>query len=204
MLAGASEPAHPRDSEAHAVIVGLVGYAGSGKDTVADIMVSELAWHKVSLAEPIYRFIDIFSALQGAPSGLLSSREAKARPGVRELLQDVGDALRASLGERCLISSLMERDDRVASECLFIFGEHNVVLPDVRTQAEADWILRMRHSFRHLELFRPRLVWVERPGVGPVNAREARLGDLRSRCESVVVNAGTVEDLACQVGMVFG
>lgn len=76
------------------VLIGLTGTMGSGKSTVAEVLVREYGFVEVSFAAPIYAMV---SALSGVPLDRLRDREIKETPipGLcnftpRKLLQTLG------------------------------------------------------------------------------------------------------------------
>lgn len=58
-------------------IIGLTGEAGSGKDTIADYLVSHHDFRKISFAEPLRRGLQ---AMFGIPMHMLQDRAIKHLP----------------------------------------------------------------------------------------------------------------------------
>lgn len=109
-------------------LVGIAGYAGSGKDTAADVLV-ELGWQRVAFA----------GALKDL-AGRIGWDGRKDEPG-RRLLQDLGVAARDILGAdvwvNALMGSLPERavvtDVRFPNEVAAIHDHGGLVVRVVRT-----------------------------------------------------------------------
>lgn len=157
-------------------LIGLLGYAGSGKDTVARRLVDFHGFKRLAFGDKIKDFalaqnpmipIDIGSRdLYGLPNrirlGLLVSRlgwdHAKVVPIVREMLQDLGEAARTTLGAFVWIDAAMA--GRTSGDTVF---------SDVRKANEAEEIENRGGV----------LVRVLRHGIGPVNghATEKELAD---------------------------
>lgn len=75
------------------MLIGLCGAAGSGKDTLADLLVARRQYRKLAFAEPLYQMLEV---LTGEPAEKLRDRGFKeARidwlgKSPRELLQTLG------------------------------------------------------------------------------------------------------------------
>lgn len=140
-------------------IIGLCGYAGSGKDEAAKGLVA-CGWTRIAFADAVREVaLAINPVLVGDPSNESAFRLAdvvcdgqwliaKAQPEVRRLLQAIGtEAGRKILGENVWVDAAMRK---VAGDTVF---------SDVRFPNEVAAI-RERGG---------RIVRIERPGVGPVN-----------------------------------
>ncbi len=132
-------------------IVGIIGYAGSGKGTVADAFVKN-GWKKESFADPLK---DAVSVLFGWPRELLEgdtpeSREFREkvndhwatllnRPGLtpRKILQEFGsEVIRDSFHDEFWVKCM---ESRIAFEQLSD-NPQDIVIPDCRFANEADAI----------------------------------------------------------------
>jgi len=143
------------------MIIGLSGYARTGKDTVADILVKEHGFTKVSFADPMREALerlDPFIHVKGAPSMPLSQAlriyswdELKdLSHDIRGLLQRMGTEVgRGMFGENFWIEYALSNMPK----------ETNVVFSDVRFTDEAQAILSLKG----------RLWRVERTGVSAAN-----------------------------------
>lgn len=165
------------------LIIGLTGYAGSGKDTAAAYLreALEARGHRVSCAA----FADpIRAALlaMGVPSSYIYTRELKEQPvpgwgkSYRELAQTLGTEWGRSLvGDDVWVR-------RIERHIEGLFNRPAVLIAtDVRLQNEADWITTRGGM----------LVRVDRPGVAPVRSHssEASQQELRG-IEHLLPNDG--------------
>lgn len=152
------------------IIVGLTGPAGVGKDTAANVMVRELGFTRLALADPIKKAITILDPFLNKfgdrltadlaafeSDGVIGSESyfrawdyVKQMPEARRLLQVFGSEVgRDMFGENVWIDK-MYRDAE---------GLPLVVVPDIRFHNEATFLKR-HNGF---------VVSIRRPGVGPVN-----------------------------------
>jgi cytidylate kinase len=138
------------------MIIGLSGYAQSGKDTVAKFLVENYGFTRVAFADNI-RFIAYGLnpivkpglCLQDAVNEM-GWEKAKTRiPEVRSILQNLGVAAREHLGEDIWVTSALNAPTETDS----------LVITDVRFTNEADAI-----KARGGKIWR-----VIRPGVNAVN-----------------------------------
>lgn len=144
------------------MIIGLVGYARSGKDTVANYLVEEHGYLRQAFADPMreallrldprinvgeMRGVSLSEALKNLGWEALKEHSDD----VRHLLQRMGTEVgRQMFGEDVWVNKAMSITSHV----------DNVVFSDVRFTNEADAILRVGG----------RLWKITRPGVGPVNS----------------------------------
>ena len=190
------------------MIIGVCGLIGSGKGTVADILVNEHGYQKVSFADSLK---DAVSMVFGWDRALLEgdndeSREWRERvdswwaerldmPGLtpRSVLQKWGTEVCRDGWHRDIWILSLERKIRGSSA--------NIVVPDTRFPNEVDMIKRLGGS-----------IWLVRRGEDPGWFRDYQINGTvpaeihasewawaRSRFDSTVVNEGTVEDLHEQV-----
>jgi len=144
------------------VLIGLHGYADSGKDATADLLVAGHGFTKADVFDAgraIGYLLDPIIARATGLNGYARYREVcdtigydemkREFPESREFLQRLGDALRAELGETVLIDVWLERAVRL----------ERAVATSIRHRNEAE-ALRNAGGF---------VVVIERPGVGPVN-----------------------------------
>ena len=142
------------------MIIGLMGYGRSGKDTVAQILGDIYDFKRYAFADAVrVMALDIDPWVEIPYHGFrrlayvvddLGWEAAKSFPDVRRLLQDVGTAGRKMNEDMWL--------NHVASQ-LDWDGPRNAVITDVRFVNEAAWVERLGTTVR-----------VTRPGCGPVNA----------------------------------
>lgn len=189
------------------VVVGLVGFAHTGKDTVADML--GCGWNRTAFADPLK---DAFAEYHGIPRcwcdgvdeyGTPINRETKmaffnllhhvhdehtGNPvSIREGLQRFGMAMRDTFGKDFWVHR--------AIESIFWAGpQDQVVFTDVRFDNELEAIRDMGGK----------VVLISRPGVERVNdhssenlAEEFMKGELEP--DFHIENDGTLEDLAASV-----
>ncbi len=168
------------------MIIGLTGYAQSGKDTLANILVEKYAFKRIACADPIREFCYAMNPVVGHVANeetilrQLVDRvgwdEAKQYGGVRRLLQNVGIAAREVFGEQFWVAQALRN----------VHFTENVVITDVRFLNEANAI----KQYDDAQIWR-----VKRPGFGPVNEHvsESEMADYKA--DQIFYNAGTLEDL---------
>jgi hypothetical protein len=153
------------------MIIGLTGYAQSGKDTVANILVNNYGYTRVAFADKIREFLyetnPMYDSIVGEPLFVRAKvdrdgwEEAKKSPHIRRLLQTSG----------------------VAARKVF---ESNYVITDVRFTNEADTI----KSYNSSQLWR-----VKRLGVEAVNGHISERELDGYPVDQIFVNNTTIEDL---------
>lgn len=163
--------------------IGLIGYAGSGKDTVAAHLTHH-GYTRVAFASPVRDILMHMNPLV-TRDGLRLRDLVEAQgwdtakrqfPEVRELLQRLGAGVRAALGESVWLDHALRRVDALSGP---------VVVSDVRYRNEA-LALRNR-GFA--------LVWVQRHGVGPVNAHPSEVDIPVELADTVLLNHGGIPEL---------
>lgn len=181
-----------------APLLGLVGRKRTGKDTVANVLVTEYGFLRVAFADPLKRAALSLDpvvgpcALPGHPTpamhdltdvvSALGWEKAKDFvPGVRRTLQNLGWAVR-SLDETFWVRAGL----RVAQDLRD--DGFPVVVTDVRFPNEADAIKDAGGA----------LVRITRPGVndGDTHPSETALDDYE--IADVILNDGTLDDLYAQ------
>jgi hypothetical protein len=183
------------------VIVGIAGYAGAGKDTAASALTA-LGWRQDAFAAPLKAMaldINPWVGYLDQPCTLAHIvanwgwERAKTCEDVRRFLQRLGAAVRKHLGEDVWAEALWARHLRVEAEVW-------TVVSDVRYTNEARMILRPPICM----WWRPTLLWVSRPGIGPANDHESEDGQVRHLCTHEIANDGTVEELHRKVREAVG
>lgn len=167
----------------HRSKIGLVGHAGSGKDTVAAHL-AHRGFERVAFADPVRSVLLSVNPLI-TREGLRLRDVVEAQgwdtakrqlPEVRELLQGLGAGVRDSLGESVWLDHALRRLDTLSGP---------VVVTDVRYHNEA-LALRSRGFF---------LVWVQRPGVGPANTHPSETAIPAELADAVLSNSGGIPEL---------
>ena len=172
-------------------IIGLSGYAGSGKDEVGAFLVREHGFERVAFADVLKRVaydLDPVIGHANAPGGFMHLADlvdkhgwdvAKTVPEVRRILQQLGSAVRRHLSFDAALEAAYSAMPRA----------FRVVFTDVRYPNEAEMI----------EACGGRIIRVEREGVGPANDHESeRLLD-DWPFSATICNDGTLDDLAKSV-----
>jgi hypothetical protein len=176
-------------------LIGLGGFAQSGKDTAAQVLV-DAGWTRVAFADTLrdmlyalnpaihlpvtWKYDELHSMVdaQGWDSAKMEF------PMIRDLLQRLGtEAGRDILDPDIWVHKGEEKIEHAADL------ETPVVITDMRFQNELRMIRRRGGK----------LVWVERPGIGPVNSHASEHSITKEDCDVVLWNGGTIEDLAVQV-----
>ena len=177
-------------------IIGLTGYAGTGKDTVR-AMLEQRGFVGLAFADPIRNMLRTLLSDNGISEAWMDERTLKERPmpelgkSYRELVQTLGTEWgRAHLGADFLL--------RIAEAYLHdttsqTFGQLPFVVSDVRFQNEADWV-RQRGG----------VIWrVDRPGTASVRAHASEQGATTIKEDALLLNNSTIEDLSILVGHVL-
>lgn len=184
-------------------IVGLTGYAGSGKDAAADGLVAQ-GWTKVSFTDPMWDmlfalnpFVDLsrrkrwYSWLLNRLAGgrfLAPARVARdffcggdrdrlkrESQEVRRLLQVIG----TDIGRSMINVNLWHQLTRDRIKKL----KTNVVIPNIRYWNDAQFV-RNRGGL---------VIRITRPGVGPLNDHPSEQQDFE--VDDTIINGDTIKDL---------
>ena len=142
------------------MIIGLAGYAQSGKDTVAQILVDNYGFRRIAFADKVREFVyeldfpmdPSFAETVGLQNIVEVSGwdEAKQHKDVRALLQNLGVGARKVFGENFWVKQALRE----------FSPEEKIVITDVRFPNEAEMVKRLNGQ-----------MWrVIRPGVTAVNS----------------------------------
>jgi hypothetical protein len=164
-------------------LIGLTGYARTGKDTLASILVEKYGYRRIAFADTIRSFLYEVNPMVGcSPSGYLQDLvdlvgwdKAKEEPQVRRLLQDLGVAARKLINEDVWITSALADLD----------PHEKVVIADVRFENEAAMI----------RLLGGQLWRVKRFNTSAVNDHVSEIELDGYAVDQIFLNNGTVEDL---------
>jgi hypothetical protein len=171
------------------VIIGLSGYARSGKDTFADYLVEEYGFTRIAFADKLREFLLALNPIITSPVwgehrrltdvinefGWNGYKESKYGKEIRELMQRLGTEC-----GRQLIS------DTVWIDAALRGVSGNVVVTDVRFPNEASAIE---------DTYDGRVLRVNRPGVGPANDHPSETSLDNHDFYDVFENDGTIDDL---------
>ena len=170
------------------MIIGLSGYARSGKDEVAKILVEEYEFAHAAFAEPIRQFlmeinprVNEYFNLRGAINAV-GWHEAKKSAEVRRLMQDLGVGARKLFGDDFWIERLWE--DLAETPTIY-----HVVISDVRFANEADAIKDVGGK----------VIRVVRPGITAVNSHVSESALDNYTFDSQILNYGTLDELRSTV-----
>lgn len=172
------------------MLVGFGGYARSGKDTAASILAKEREYEVVGFADPMRAMAAVIDPIVGTslPHGNLvryseaikqvGYDEAKALfPEIRRFLQVLGtEAGREILGKNIWVDTALGN----------MLPCQDYALSDTRFPNELAAIREAGGIS----------IWVDRPGVGPINAHASDNSLGAEDFDTVVTNDGTVDDLA--------
>lgn len=171
------------------MIIGLSGYAQSGKDEVAKTLVEEHGFIRIAFADKIrellYEMDPPVPMIDGDRTVVVGLRnlveelgwdDAKQHPLVRAMLQNLGVGARTVFHENFWVIEAFKNFDT---------QDKNYVVTDVRFANEADTISRLGGN-----------VWrVIRPGVGAVNNHVSEHELDEFAFNTTITNNGTLEDL---------
>jgi hypothetical protein len=164
-------------------VIGLTGYAQSGKDTLASILVEKYGYSRVAFADKIRDFLYGINPLVAcSPTGYLRDLvnlvgwdKAKQEPQVRRLLQDLGISARELIDENIWVTTALRH----------VGKDERVVVTDVRFENEAMMI----------KLMGGQLWRVRRPGVEAVNSHVSETQLDGYKVDQIFVNSGSIQDL---------
>ena len=201
-------------------LIGLGGYAFSGKDTVADLLAEHHGWAKTYMSKPLEQAlltinpqIPIVRAWETTPEGLKAvNHYSRIEPTGRHEMQifvsyqvlheAVGyDESKLNPEVRRLLQALGTEVGRdMFGESLWV----DIMLKeahDLRSQGRAVAVtgIRFANELDAIRTARGLLVWVSRPGLDPVNAHVSDNGLTENDFDLTVINDGTVDDLRSKV-----
>jgi len=174
-----------RKVRATTMIIGLTGYAQSGKDTVAKILVDNYGYTRVAFADKIRELLyemapkvvlgyDTHSNVQLMVDSF-GWDKAKTNPEIRAMLQKLGMGARKVFGDDFWIKQALAP----------ALKNEKIVVTDVRFTNEANMVTHFGGQ-----------IWrVKRLGVEAVNDHisESEMDDYK--VDQIFVNNGTIEDL---------
>lgn len=172
-------------------IIGLLGPAGSGKDTVREILAKH-GYYGLAFADPIREMLKPLLLACGVDLSYMTARHLKEQPmpvlGVsyRQLAQTLGTEWGRAQGPdfwlRIAAASMMEVS-------ISTFGPPLFVISDVRFPNEAEWIRNLGGQ-----------VWrIDRPGVAPVREHTSETLVETITPDFVLDNNGSLDDLQVAV-----
>jgi hypothetical protein len=176
-------------------LIGLTGYAGTGKDTVREILEGQYDLDGIAFADPIRDMLGLLLATVGADEGWMTERHLKEVdiPQLGASYRKLAQLLGTEWG-RAIDPDFWVRIAAAKVELCKNFDSAGVVISDVRFPNEATWI-RSQGG----------VLWrVIRPGTAPVrsHASEDLIASLQH--DYVIDNLGTIDDLDNAVRAVMG
>lgn len=169
------------------MLIGLSGYARSGKDTVAEYLVAEHGFTRIAFADPmreaLYRLNPLISIhdmthvpLASAIDGMGWEEVKAASADLRGLLQRMGTEVgRELFGQNFWVGQALARAAR----------HENVVFSDVRFLNEANAIRNLNGS----------VIRVTRPGTDPANSHTSETSLDNYHFNETIVNDSSIEEL---------
>lgn len=162
-------------------LIGLVGPAGAGKDTVASLLCVEHGFAQVAFADRLREFVRAIDPAWATAEKCFGGYEPAKRnlPGFRERLIEVGQMAREKISRSVWI-------DAIASDVDRLRASQPVVISDVRQRNEAEWILEQGGD----------LVAVTRPGL---RAEDDVMAEFLEGADYTVPNVGSPSNLVDEV-----
>jgi cytidylate kinase len=164
------------------MIIGLTGYAQSGKDSVARTLVEHYGFTRLAFADKIREMLYYLNPLvkdgfrlQGVVDAYGWDQAKVLFPEVRKSLQELGVSARYHLGPDVWVHAVLDQmTDKI-----------DYVITDVRFENEATMIKKAQG-----ELWR-----VKRPGVSAVNNHVSESELDGYKVDKILSNGGTLEEL---------
>lgn len=203
-------------------IIGISGLAGSGKDTVADYLLHNTGFVKVSLADPIKRFaMDVWEFTEEQLFGASKYRNAPdfryripnpdgvLDPDVfltpRHVLQHVGTEGARAIDGDVWIRYAIRTAQRLLEDSDFIYSQRDGLERNPAAGGETKAVIipdvRFINEVEHIKAAGGKLLRVVRPGAGlegnfAIHQSEAEMAAIPdSEFDRVIHNIGTLDDL---------
>lgn len=171
-------------------VIGFTGFAGSGKDAAADMLLNHRSGYSYAFADPMR---DVARAVFGLTADQMSDRVKKEHVvpywglSPREILQRIGtECVREVFGADTWVKCMALRLEMLlADDAYEPVGSDCVVFTDVRTDEEARFV-RSKGGV---------VINVVRPGVGPVNDHVTDQGISAELVDFVLENNAGLDEL---------
>lgn len=169
-------------------IIGLTGLAGSGKDTVRNILEQDHGFSGMAFADPIRAMLHRLFNFCGVGSEYMEVRELKEQPipGIGLSYRELAQTLGTEWGREqhpdfwIRIAQASLRDDSTRS-----FGPLRIVFSDVRFPNEVAMIRELGGE-----------IWrIDRPGLEPVRDHESESNVSGIKADRVLVNNSSIDSL---------
>jgi len=182
------------------MIIGITGKANAGKDTIADYLVKNYGYKRISLAEPIKRLVKDVFALDDYTVYDREAREKELEkwPGwsVRKLLQFIGTELfRKNIDDAIWVKSLLYKIKKSENE----FGYNDYTCSDIRFPNELSYL---KNHTEPGEFFCIKVVRPGKNGDVGIKGHESEAYDLQGDFE--IINDGNFEYLYNKVEKIIG
>lgn len=170
------------------MIIGLTGYAQSGKDTVAQILVDKYGFERRAFADKIRTLLYETNPqiregfkVRGIVDAYGWDVAKTNEPEIRRLLQDLGVSARKVFGDDFWIREALEGID----------SKEKIVITDVRFENEAEYV-----KFIGNWLDRPAELWrIKRPNVYAINNHVSESQMDGYKVDRILVNGGSLDEL---------
>lgn len=149
------------------MILGLMGYAGAGKDAFASVLVNEMGFKRVAFADPVRR------------AAYNTGWDGKKDDAGRRRLQEIGMHFRELDQDYWLNRAIREMAQ------LMTEGHERFVFTDCRFPNEVEAIRELGGK----------LLRIKRDGVGPVNEHVSEVATVEVTPDGWIENNGTLSDL---------
>ena len=172
-------------------LIGLTGYAGSGKDTVRNMLEDDHGFVGLAFADPIRTMLRALFDGAGINTDHMDLRELKEQniEGLGVSYRQLAQTLGTEWGRVCVGRGFWLRIAHETIQKHRRHGERLFVVSDVRFENEARWIQDAGGE-----------VWrIDRPGTDPVRPHVSENNIATLPANRIISNAGTVEDLWCVV-----
>lgn len=180
-------------------LIGLVGYAGTGKDTVRQLLESEHGFVGLAFADPIRQMLRTLFTENGIDEKYIDERDHKEAP-IQDLLTE------QPLSYRQMAQTLGTEWGRNLSPDFWLqiagayiaeqrrHGERLFVISDVRFVNEGQWIKDAGGELWH----------IHRPSAAPVRPHASEAEIALIDVDRVIDNSGSLDDLWTRVDSVMG
>ena len=168
------------------MIIRLTGYARSGKDTVAKVLIENYGFTRIAFADPIRELLLKMNPILEDGHRLnevvvqFGWEIAKSRTEVRRLLQTLGVGARNIFGDNHWIVEAFKNIDPTK----------NYVVTDVRFSNEADWVK---------DIYNGQIWRIKRPGVDAINTHVSESEMDSYKADQIFHNSGSIEDLEAMI-----
>lgn len=176
-------------------IIGLTGYAGTGKDTVRGLLETGFGYIGFAFADPIRAMLRELFTMHAISADYMDSRALKEStiPELGVSYRQLAQTLGTEWGRRCLADDIWVKLANQHMHALSL--QHGAtpglrfVVSDVRFVNEAQWI-----KDQGGEIWR-----VERPGIAPVRAHTSESELYHFKADRIVNNHGNLVQLFASV-----